>query len=92
MTNTIKKFESVGTQEENFNHFERIRKHWKNCLGKPNKIFSDLKGFLKMNSIWFAAFIKIMKNRKATIKGVDDKSSLTKLEILEIKKRVLNGN
>jgi len=32
-------------------------KLWKNCLKDTKRIFYDLKGYLKNNTIWFAAFI-----------------------------------
>ena len=91
--NTNSKSESGRTLEENTKDFESIIKHWRNCLKTPNKVFSDLKGFLKRDSIWFAAFTKVMGNRGSKTVGPDNFSvnTFTRSKILEIKRQVIKG-
>ena len=92
--NITKKSEPGQVLEEKSKDFESVIKHWRNCLQQPSKIFSDLKGFLKRDSIWYAAFIKVMKNRGSKTAGPDNlaANTLTREKILEIKKQVLDGN
>lgn len=88
----IKKSDPGQDQDAESKDFESIIKHWVNCFKNKDKIFSDCKGFLKRKSIWFAAFIKIMKNRGSKTVGPDGLAvnTLTRGRIMDIQKQVLN--
>lgn len=82
-----KKSESVivQLQEEHSKELEILVKHWKNCRDNPNRIFYDLKGYLKLDAIWFAAYLKIKANRKTV--GPDSLG----VNILELKELTLKN-
>lgn len=42
---------------------------WTTNFKNNNKIYYDLKGFLKDTNIWIAAYMKISKNKGAMTKG-----------------------
>lgn len=71
--------------------YETLAKHWFNCYKNPERIFYDLKGLLKMDSIWFAAYLKLLKNKGSQTPGPDFDiiDSLTRKKILELKTAVL---
>lgn len=66
--------------------------HWKTCFDKPEKVFYDLNGLLKQESLWFAAYIRIKSNKGAETPGPDFETidALTKKRILELRQAVLN--
>nr|YP_003204913.1 endonuclease [Millerozyma farinosa]CAY39283.1 Endonuclease, COX1 group II intron encoded [Millerozyma farinosa] len=83
----------VQTQEENSKEFEILTKHWINCKNNPNRIFKDIKGYLKLDNLWFAAFTKIKANNgNKTVKpdnlGIN---TTTRKRMLEVKQYVLNN-
>lgn len=71
--------------------YETLAKHWFNCYQDTNRVFADLRGLLKLDSIWFAAYLKLKKNKGANTPGpdFDNIDSLTRKRILEIKQAVL---
>lgn len=84
----------VQLQEEHSSkEFEILAKHWINCKNNPERIFNDLKGYLKLDNIWFAAYLKIKANNGSKSVGPDNLgiNSLTKKRILELKQYVLNN-
>ncbi|YP_008475037.1 hypothetical protein, partial (mitochondrion) [Candida oxycetoniae] len=82
----------VQLQEENAKELDFLVKHWQNCINNPTRIFKDLKGYLKLDGIWLASYIKIMNNRGSTV-GLDKLAvdSLTRLRIYELKEAVLSN-
>lgn len=42
---------TVQLQEESPKDFEILIKHWINCKNNPDRIFNDLKGYLKLDNI-----------------------------------------
>ena len=64
------------------------------CYQNPNRQFADLRGNLKLDSIWFAAYLKLVKNKGSQTPGPDSDiiDSLTKKKILELKTAVLSKN
>jgi group II intron reverse transcriptase/maturase len=74
--------------------FEVIAKHWWICHQNRDKVFRDLRGLLKLESLWFAAYIKLKRNKGSKTPGPDSVSidSLTKKRILEIRELVLHRN
>ena len=73
-----------------------LAKHWYTCYKNPDRIFYDLKGILKQESIWFAAFLKLKSNTGSKTQGPDMTEgiidSLTKKKILELREAVLKNN
>ena len=39
-----------------------LAKHWETCYKSPERIFYNLRGLLKQDSIWFAAYLKLKTN------------------------------
>jgi group II intron reverse transcriptase/maturase len=70
-----------------------LAKHWQVCYSTPNRVFYDLRGILKQESIWFAAYFKLKSNKGAKTQGPDEDliDSLTKKRILELREAVLNN-
>jgi group II intron reverse transcriptase/maturase len=71
--------------------YEILAKHWYVCYHNPNRQFADLRGLLKLDSIWFAAYLKLDKNKGSKTPGPDSDiiDSLTNKKILELKTAVL---
>jgi hypothetical protein len=71
-----------------------LAKHWDVCHKTPNRIFYDLRGLLKQESIWFAAYLSLKNNKGAETPGPDEDiiDSLTKKRILELREAVLSNN
>lgn len=65
-----------------------LAKHWQICNSNPNKVFYDLRGILKQESIWFAAYLKLKSNPFSH----KCPCSLTKNKILELRETVLNNH
>lgn len=84
---------AVQLQDVKSKDLNSLVKHWKNCLDNPNKIFHDLKGYLKSDALWYAAYLKIKRNHGSDTKGPDgaDIGCLKRNKILEIKQKVLEG-
>jgi hypothetical protein len=70
-----------------------LAKHWQVCYSTPDRIFNDLRGILKQESIWFAAYLKLKNNTGGKTQGPDEDiiDSLTKRRILELREAVLNN-
>lgn len=70
-----------------------LAKHWQVCYSTPNRVFYDLRGILKQESIWFAAYLKLKSNKGAKTGGPDEDiiDSITKKRILELKELVLSN-
>jgi group II intron reverse transcriptase/maturase len=71
-----------------------LAKHWQICLQNPTRVFYDLRGLLKQESIWYAAYLKLKSNKGAKTPGPDEDiiDSLTKKRILEVRDAVLKNN
>lgn len=69
-----------------------LAKHWQVCYSTPNRVFYDLRGILKQESIWFAAYLKLKSKKGSKTQGLDEDiiDSLTKKRILELRKAVLS--
>ena len=74
--------------------FLTLAKHWWVCHNNRVKIFNDLGGLLKLESIWFAAYKKLKKNKGSKTAGPDAMKidSITECRILELRDAVLKGN
>jgi len=83
----------VQEQNETPKGLQILAKHWQTSYQNPNRIFCDLRGILKQESIWFAAYLKLKSNKGSFTQGPDedDIDSLTKKRILEIRKAVLKN-
>lgn len=70
-----------------------LAKHWQVCYSTPNRVFYDLRGILKQESIWFAAYFKLKFNKGAKTQGTveDSIDSLTKKRILDLREAVLSN-
>jgi group II intron reverse transcriptase/maturase len=89
------RLDCVHNQQDNIPKGLRIlAAHWKICFNKPNKIFYDLNGLLKQESLWFAAYLRIKSNKGSKTPGPDLETidALTKKRILELRLAVLNNN
>lgn len=84
----------VQLQEEHSKEFEILAKHWKSNFENKNRYYKELKGYLKLNAIWFAAYLKIKANRGSKTIGPDNLgiNTLTRNRILELKECVLSNN
>lgn len=73
--------------------FLTLAKHWYICYQNQNRIFWNLKGLLKLNELWYAAYYKIAKSRGSLTPGVDglNINNITKNKLEEIKQEVLNN-
>jgi group II intron reverse transcriptase/maturase len=71
-----------------------LAKHWHICYQNPDRIFYDLRGLLKNESIWFAAYLRLKSNKGSKTIGPDEDNidSLTKSRILELREAVLQNN
>lgn len=70
-----------------------LAKHWMTCYQTPDRVFQDLRGILKQDSIWFAAYLKLKSNKGAKTQGPDEDiiDALTKKRILELREAVLKN-
>jgi len=71
-----------------------LAKHWQVCYSTPDRVFYGLRGILKQESIWFAAYLNLKSNKgaKTQVQDEDIIDSLTKERILELREAVLNNN
>lgn len=70
-----------------------LAKHWQVCYSTPNRVFYDLRGILKQESIWFAAYLKLKNSKGAKTQSPDEDiiDSLTEKKILELREAVLSN-
>jgi len=70
-----------------------LAKHWQTCYQTPERVFYDLRGILKQESIWFAAYLKLKNNKGSSTPGPDESiiDSLTKNKIGELREAVLKN-
>lgn len=68
-----------------------LAKHWWICYHNREKVFKDLRGILKLENIWFAAYNKLKKKPGSQSPGLDSVTieSITKERILELREAVL---
>ena len=66
-------------------------RHWQISFKNPTRVFYDLKGLLKQESVWFSAYLTLNERKGSKTPGPDNDtiSSLTKKKILSIRKDVL---
>ena len=85
--------DSVQNQPDIPKGLQILAKHWHTCFKNPDRIFYDLRGILKQESIWFAAFLKLKSNTGSKTQGPDKDiiDSLTKSRILELREAVLKN-
>src|ERR1700721_621641 len=62
---------SVQNKPEIPKGLQILAKHWHTCFKNPDRIFYDLRGILKQDSIWFAAFLKLKSNTGSKTQGAD---------------------
>ena len=84
---------SVLVQNEISKGLQILAKHWQTCYKNSNRIFYDLRGIIKQDLIWFAAYLKLKSNKGSFTQGPDedDIDSLTKNRILELREAVLKN-
>jgi group II intron reverse transcriptase/maturase len=89
----LKSLASVQKQPEIPKGLLTLAKHWKICYDNPDRVFKDLRGIYKQESIWFAAYLKIKANKGSMTPGPDEEiiDSLTKKRILELRSAVLKN-
>jgi group II intron reverse transcriptase/maturase len=80
-----------------------LAKHWLTCYHTPDRIFYDLRGILKQESIWFAAYLRLKTNKGfetpgplyflAKVKQGNGEiiDALTQKRILELREAVLKN-
>jgi retron-type reverse transcriptase len=70
-----------------------LAKHWKTCLENQNRIFYDLRGLLKQEALWIAAYKKLSGNKGATTPGPDglNINSLNFRKVLQLRNAVLQN-
>jgi group II intron reverse transcriptase/maturase len=70
-----------------------LAKHWLTCYKTPERVFHDLRGILKQESIWFAAYLRLTNNKISDNPGPDEEiiDALTKKRILELRDAVLKN-
>lgn len=80
-------------ESQQCNDFRTLAKHWWICYNNRNKVFTDLRGLLKLESLWFVAYIKLKKNKgsKTPVLYMENIEHLTKRRILELRDAVLNN-
>lgn len=53
----------VEEQPETPKGFVILAKHWKICYNNPERVFYELRGLLKQESLWFVAYLKLKSNK-----------------------------
>nr|UBY46071.1 hypothetical protein Paeru_mt_16 [Porphyridium aerugineum] len=89
----IKNLDSVQNQRVKMfvlKGFNILAKHWKNCFDNPAKVFYDLRGLLKNESLWFLAYFKLSSKKKFKKWGFncDNIDVLAEKRILELRDSV----
>ena len=71
-----------------------LAKHWQISYQSPDRLFHDLRGLLKQESIWFAAYLKLKSNKGSNTPGPDGEviDFLTKKRILELREAVIKNH
>nr|YP_009710751.1 group II intron reverse transcriptase/maturase [Amanita thiersii]QFZ98699.1 group II intron reverse transcriptase/maturase [Amanita thiersii] len=89
----IKSLAPVQEQPEIPKGLQILANHWKISFLNSKRVFYDLRGILKQESIWFAAYLKLKNNKGSETPGPDEDiiDSLTKQRILEIREAVLKN-
>lgn len=84
----VKKLAHVSEQDKDF---QTLAKHWWICHNNHDRIFKDLGGLIKLENIWWAAYVKLKKNKGSKTAGPDhlNISDLTKARILEVRDAVI---
>jgi group II intron reverse transcriptase/maturase len=84
---------SVQSQQEIPKSLRILAEHWKVCYNNQGKIFPTLRGIIKQNGLWYAAYIKLRRNSGSNTPGPDGETitALTHNRILEIRKSVLDN-
>jgi group II intron reverse transcriptase/maturase len=70
---------------------DRLAKHWHVCYTSPNKIFSDLKGLIKLSELWYAAYHKLNRNKGSKTPRIDGETEIGKAHLDRLKENVLKG-
>lgn len=73
--------------------YENLAKLWFRSFQNPKVVFKDLGYFLKLDEVWFVAYLKLKANKGSFTRGPDNETlnDLTKTRILELKSAVLAG-
>lgn len=73
--------------------FVSLAKHWYICYKNQNRIFHNLKGYLKLKEIWYAAYYKLSKSKGSITSGPDylNINDITKKKLEELRDQVLIG-
>ena len=89
----MKSLAPVQEQPEIPKGLQILAKHWQTCYQSPDRVFYDLRGILKQDSIWFAAYLKLKNNKGSRTQGPDEDiiDALTKKRILELREAVLKN-
>lgn len=89
----MKSLAPVQEQPDTPKGLQILAKHWFTSYQSPDRIYYDLRGILKQESIWFAAYLKLKNNKGSKTQGPDEDiiDSLTKRRILEIREAVLKN-
>jgi retron-type reverse transcriptase len=74
--------------------FRTYAKHWYTCHHNPQRVFQDLHGLLKLDGLWFAAYLKLSRQIDSTTMGPDgiNINQVTMHQIMELKRILLNGS
>ena len=85
--------DSVQSQTEIPKGLKLLAKHWRVCHQDDKKKFPTLRGIVKQEELWFAAYIKLRRNSGSLTPGPDGESlkALTKERILSLRKAVLEN-
>jgi hypothetical protein len=89
----MKSLAPVQEQPDTPKGLKIIAKHWLTNYQSPQRVYYDLRGRLKQESIWFAAYLKLNNKKGYNTQGpeVDIIDSLTKRRILELREAVLKN-
>lgn len=70
-----------------------LAKHWLTNYQSPERVFNDLRGLLKQETLWFAAYLKLKTKKGSGTPGPDGEiiDHLTKKRILELRESVLKN-
>lgn len=88
---TRSRVNNLAPVQEQEKGLQLLAKHWLVNYQSPERVFYDLRGLLKQESIWFAAYLKLRDN-KGSIGPYDNNiDSLTRKRILELRDAVLKN-
>jgi len=82
-----------ATEESIRKDYQRYVKLWHNGYYKPNTVHHDLGGYLKLESIWITAAMKLFASKGSLSSGPDGKNVnyLNWKRISKVRKQVLDG-